>query len=215
MKFKVLAGEHRAGPPGGVMVYQAGDVVESDVDLALAFRGKFRKAEDDDEVSEGTPAMVMGRPVSTIGVPDQPPEDLVDAIHRGERPDEWGDEGDEEQDERPKMGKKEKEAALAPAKRQSNTPVDDLERKNERKAAKEGGAQAKKPAKASAPDDEESGEDEDVTDDFKSAKDNDLKVKFVEKKGYQVYEGDKVLNDKHLKSPTKVNSFLKTHLGGK
>lgn len=53
---------------------------------------------------------------------------------------------------------------------------------------------------------------EDVTGEFKKAKDNDLKVLFTEGKGYSFFDGEELLNDKPIKSKPKANAFLDKHL---
>jgi hypothetical protein len=54
----------------------------------------------------------------------------------------------------------------------------------------------------------------DVTGKFKAASDNDYKVTHSAEEGYQVMDGDKVVNQKPLKTKSKVDAFLQEHLKG-
>lgn len=51
MKFKVVSGSHREGKT----VFRSGDIVETNRDLAKAFKNKFEKVLDEEKVVEKKP----------------------------------------------------------------------------------------------------------------------------------------------------------------
>lgn len=63
MRFRLLSSDGKGNRVGnhyqGNMCYKAGDVLESDRDLAKLFRNKFERVADETPLSEGTPVQTV------------------------------------------------------------------------------------------------------------------------------------------------------------
>lgn len=73
-------------------------------------------------------------------------------------------------------------------------------------------AQAKKPGRKAAASKQEAEDMEDMTGDFQLAKDNDLKVEYVPRKGYTIRDGKKSVNDTPIRDGKAVNAALEKYV---
>lgn len=195
-KFRVLknAAAHHGDLEGGHKVTPRGGVIESDLDLDKLFVNKFERLN-----AKGQPAVEFEDEEPLNGPATSKAVDPKDTT--------------------PAKGSELKSIEATPAEREEALADAASGDEEEDEKPKKKPASKKKPAKSEEPDDDDDGTDdddddgEDVTAQFKAAKDNDLTVTKTED-GHVVKDGKKVLTDKPLRTKKQVEAFIDKHLDG-